>query len=147
MPPPRLDLRRQSTATATGIDDISLTTGLGTVSATWATVVQGDNAFDGPEFVVLTGSFSGTMDFSLAVLSGVPLGTIEGTLTVDGAGDAFPLTGTFRLPFGLDSSGEFVAPRPGQDAFYLSDTGMLIPVRKEELALGIPTVRVEVTFR
>jgi hypothetical protein len=135
------------TITATGTDDVSLATGLGTVSATWASVVHGDNAFDGPELVVLTGSFSGRMDFSPAVLFGVPLGTIEGDLTVKDETGVHPVTGTFRLPFGLDSSGKFVAPRPGQDAFYLSDTGMLIPVRKDELALGIPTVRFEVTFK
>ena len=43
------------------------------------------------------------MDFSPAVLGGVPLGTVVGKMKLDGFGAA-PFTGTFRLPFVLDKA-------------------------------------------
>src|ERR1051325_4158799 len=42
-----------------GMDDVSLVTGFGTLAGTFSTVVQGDNPVDGPEAVVLNGSFTG----------------------------------------------------------------------------------------
>jgi len=82
-----------------GHDDISLTTGLGTISGVFTTVVQGDNPVDGPERVVLTGEFNGKMDFSPAILHQIPFGTVSGKVTGDGSRKREDFTGVFRLPF------------------------------------------------
>ena len=90
------------TVNATGSDNINLATGRGHFGGSFTVVVQGDNAVDSPEFVVMKGTFKGKMDFSPAVLFGIPLGYVTGTLS-DGLGGTFPFTGTFRLPFVLMS--------------------------------------------
>jgi hypothetical protein len=55
-------------------------------------------------------------------------------------------SGVFRLPFAM-SEGQKEKPRKDRDAnFYLSDEEKLIKVRKDERALGYPTVRIEVNF-
>lgn len=55
-------------------------------------------------------------------------------------------SGVFRLPFSM-TKGERQKPRrDGRDNYYLSDTDNLIKVRKDETALGYPTVRIEVNF-
>lgn len=92
-----------------GSDDISRTTGLGTLQGQFSTVIQGDNPVDGPEMVVLKGEFRGQMDFSPAIvgkptptLGGIPLphpyGTVEGTVKAQRGRNA-DFTGVFRLPF------------------------------------------------
>ena len=89
------------TINATGSDDISLATGLGNFGGTFTVAVQGDNATDSPEFVIAKGKFHGKMDFSPAVLGGLPLGTVVGRMVLDANGGTVPFTGTFRLPFVL----------------------------------------------
>jgi hypothetical protein len=87
---------------ATGSDNISLATGLGDFLGAFTVVVQGDNPFDGPELVVMSGSFRGRMDFSPALVLGLPFGTVAGTMTPEGGKakpGSFPFTGVFRLPF------------------------------------------------
>jgi hypothetical protein len=91
------------TINATGSDNVSLHTGLGDFGGTFTVVVQGDNASDSPEFVVMRGSFSGTMDFSPAILAGIPLGSVTGKMRITGARGSIPFRGTFRLPFVLTS--------------------------------------------
>jgi hypothetical protein len=91
------------TINATGSDNISLRTGRGIFGGTFTVVVQGDNASDSPEFVVARGSFSGRMDFSPAILHEIPLGSVTGTMRINGTRGAIPFTGTFRLPFVLNS--------------------------------------------
>lgn len=55
-------------------------------------------------------------------------------------------SGVFRLPFSV-SKGRKERPRKdGHDAYYLSDSDRLIKVRRDETALGYPTVRIEVNF-
>ena len=66
---------KQCTVNASGADDLSLSTGKGTLSGTFAVVVQGDNTVDAAEFVIMTGTFTGDADLSLA-FSGKPLGYI-----------------------------------------------------------------------
>src|SRR5947208_8882746 len=68
------------TINATGSDDISLATGLGNFGGTFTVAVQGDNVTDSPEFVIAKGKFHGKMDFSPAVLGGLPLGTAVGRM-------------------------------------------------------------------
>jgi hypothetical protein len=117
---------------ATGSDDINFATGLGTFKGKFTTVVQGDNAVDSPEFVVLKGSFSGRMDFSPALIHGVPYGTVVGELRVE-KGGRYPFTGVFYLPFVFEGD-------PAQTAFYLHGAGVM-PVAQHERALGFPTVK------
>jgi hypothetical protein len=83
---------------ATGAASVEIATGQGTISGDLAVVVQGDNQIDGPEAIVLAGHLSGTMDFSPALLAGLPYGIVVGTVTVDGGGSSL-FTGIFALPF------------------------------------------------
>jgi hypothetical protein len=128
--------------TADGIDNLSLVTGQGAVTGTYAVVVQDDNAIDAPEYVVMNGVFSGDMDLSIR-----PLGKVVGTFTPTGAVQGVRFCGTFRLPFAINRAGKRELPRRHADAFYLADDGKsLIPVRKAELSLGMATVRLELNF-
>lgn len=137
---------------ATGADDLSLVTGLGTLAGTFTVVVQGDNVVDGPEFVIMMGRFQGDADLSLSLAGVAPLGFIKnGVAEVDANGDGqadlkFGFSGTFRLPFALDAVGRHQKVRRDRDAFYLNDKGRPVPVRNNERSLGVPTVRLEINF-
>jgi len=48
--------------------------------------------------------------------------------------------------FALDEAGKSGKPRRDRDAFYLNDQGEPIKVRDNERSLGVPTVRLEITF-
>lgn len=129
------------TVTAAGQDYISLATGKGTVSGTYAVVLNVDNATDAAEYVVQTGTFSGLMDLSMR-----PLGAITGTFNPTGTKLQVPFTGTFRLPFNI-SGGKRTEPKRGRSAYYLADdASTLIPVQPSELSLGVPLVRLELSF-
>jgi hypothetical protein len=125
---------------ATGRDSISLETGQGPFRGSYTVVIQGDNMVDGAEFVVSKGAFKGKMDFSPAILMGVPYGTVVGALIPDGALVGVPFTGTFRLPFVMPA-GDGYTP-----ALYLTDEGGVVPVAENEYSLGAPTVRFDITF-
>lgn len=149
---------KECTVTATGTDDVQLAvdpnTGQvvptsGSVSGTYAVVVQLDNSVDSPELPLQTGTFSGTITFQAPL----PLAFLEdGRVTIDGVNDVnddpvlFPFTGTFRLPFAMSANGHHVKPRRGQDAFYLRDNLKRQPVRPDERAVGWPAVRLDITF-
>ena len=105
----------------------------------------------------VSGTFSGEIDLSLAVLHHVPLGSITGTFTIptlDQHGQPalakVPFSGTFRLPFGLDDLGRVVKHDDDDEthgAFYLADDmRTLIRVRSKERTIGFPTVRLELRF-
>ena len=137
------------TVTVSGSDNVSLVDGQGTVSGTFAVVIQLDNPVDSPELPVMSGSFAGTIDFS-PIFSGTPLGFATGTLTVKSSPLALELadttvsfSGVFRNPFAISVQGR---PRRGEDAFYLVD-GEPVPVKQDERAAGWPTVRFEITFK
>jgi len=155
------------TITAIGSDEVDLGTGAGTLSGSYAVVVNADNPVDAAELAVMTGTFSGGMQVLADPSTGtlLPLIAITGaTLTpVDILGVPIPFVGVFlgldpaafgpanfggvfRLPFAMSSKGKKEKPRRGRDAFYLGDDGKPFPVKKDELSLGLPTVRVEVTF-
>ena len=119
---------------ATGSDNISLTTGLGNFGGTFTVVVQGDNPVDSPELVIGRGHFSGKMDFSPAILKGLPLGSVVGEVGLNGSSPV-PFTGTFRLPFGMMGS-----------AYYLGAYGSPVLVAPNEQALGWPAVKFEISF-
>ena len=126
---------------AAGTDDIALNTFIGGVSGTFAVVLQDDNTVDAAEFVVMNGAFKADMD-----LSKRPLGKISGTFTATGAGAPTPFCGIFRLPFSVTAAGR-VPPSRNVQAYYLADDfTTLIPVQRSELSLGMPTVRLELSF-
>jgi hypothetical protein len=70
---------------------------------------------------------------------------IAGAVRSLGIGPA-SFTGVFRLPFAVSNGHKEKARKDGRDAYYLGDNDTLIKVRKDEMALGYPTVRIEVTF-
>lgn len=125
----------------TGSDSINVTTGLGSLKGSYTVVVQGDNGTDSPEYVVSRGTFRGKMDFSPALVHGMPYGTVEGTFTPD-TGAKVDFSGTFFLPFPIDASGT---------AYYLDFNPLnpygVVPVADNEKALGYATVKFEITFK
>jgi len=148
--PPLVDPATQRcTITAMGTDVVPLATGIGPVSGTFSVVVNapGNSSVHIPDLPILTGTFQGTNDLSLAVLHGVPLGFIRGVFTVDQTGQVLPFSGTFRLPFAFDANGQAKEAEDGErDVFYLGDDGRLIEVRGNERVLGLSPVRLELTF-
>ncbi|HEV8642599.1 MAG TPA: hypothetical protein VGV13_16025 [Methylomirabilota bacterium] len=132
--------------TALANDNISLATGQGPVGGKFTVIVQGDNPVDGPELVIAEGSLRGTIDLSAAVLGGVPLGTISGRWSargtrggpLDGLRRGGTFSGTFRLPFVMPSD-------PTKTPLYLGDKGP-VAIALHEYSLGVPTVRLELTF-
>ena len=116
---------------AMGSDDIDVDTGLGGFKGTATTVVQGDNATDGPEYVIVRAKFHGKMDFSPALVRGEPYGTVTGTMTVNGRN--YPFTGTFYLPFTMpDGAGPLYLPG--------------VPVQDNEKLFGWPMVKFQIQF-
>lgn len=149
--------------TATGNDAVPLnvdpntgqvTPGTGALWGTYQVVIQLDNPIDSPEWPLVTGAFYGLITFGAP---GVPIGTATGFFFPGGqVSDAqackapsttcLPLNATFRQPFAKDEHGDRIKPRRAEDAFYLGDDGRTIPVRRDERAVGWPTVRFEVNF-
>lgn len=139
--------------TAMATDKVDTKTGVGPVVGTFRVVIQGDNPVDGAELVILRGTLQGSMNLAMALLgkdgipdSGdeLPLGTLEqGRWTAQGVPGgplqgvkaSGTLTGTFRLPFVIGSS----------PPLYLGDAGP-VPVAPNEYSLGVPTVKLEITF-
>ncbi len=139
------------TVNVAGGDNLSLADGKGTVGGTFAVVVQGDNPVDAPEFVVMTGSFAGAADLSLPFANVAPIGYVtsgQGAIDVNGVSTpAFTFTGTFRLPFALDTAGKHAKPKRNAPAYYLADDfRTVVPVQADEKSLGWPTVRLEIKF-
>ncbi len=126
-----------------GQDSVSLATGLGPVWGKFAVLINAPGNSDDhvPDMPVLTGTFTGDVDLSPAVLSRIPLGYLRnGQLTIDQTGQVIHFTGTFRLPFSLvDAWGR------NSDS-YLDANGTSVGVRQHERDLGFPLVRLEVTF-
>ena len=140
------------TLNATGSDNISLKTGLGTFTGEVEVTVQEvvaevpDPATgklipiitpDSPEVVIAKGRFTGKMNFSPAILHLIPLGSVEGHLVLDGFTKSVPFTGVFRLPF---------VPSPLVPPMYLLESGDTGEVQPNEMAIGYPTVRFEISF-
>ena len=156
-----------------GMDNVSLVTGLGTLAGAYTTVVQGDNPVDGPEAVVLSGAFTGQMDFSPAIVHQIPYGTVVGRVSSGRRGSS-PFTGVFRLPFAGNVQVEVApgyslslrtifcpaspTPNPyapmygGWDLAYLDfdadgqPNGQCLDIQPTELSLGTPLVRFDVKF-
>ena len=148
------------TVIATGTDSVSTVTGMGPVTGTFDVVINapGNSSVHVPDLPVISGTFSGDVDLSLAVLHRVPLGSIAGRFTITQMADpktgilvpqsvVLPFKGTFRLPFAIDTHARHVRSDRKHAAFYLADDfRTLILVQPTELSVGFPTVRLEVTF-
>jgi hypothetical protein len=137
------------TINATGTDTISLQTGQGQFRGDLAIVVQDTNAVDGPEVVVAKGRFHGKMDFAPAIIHGLPWGTVEGHVSINGHSRKAPFTGVFRLPFAIDASDAAYYATDPDKFLYCLYTGTFCgatPVDVNERAIGYPTVRFEITF-
>ena len=150
------------TVIATGTDSVSTVTGTGPVSGTFDVVVNapGNSSVHVPDLPVISGTFSGTVDLSPAVMNRLPLGSIEGTFTIAQVADpatgmlmdlpqpvVLPFKGTFRMPFKLGAHGRFERSQRGQAASYLhDDLRNVMPVRAFERSTGFPNVRLEVSF-
>lgn len=144
--------------TAFGFDNIDLRMAKGPVSGTFAVVVQDHNVVDGPELVVLRGTFAGEIDLSPAIIgrdgihvSGdeLPLGTLTATWRAEGdptgplagAVETGALNGTFRLPF----LSIFDRETP---VYLLKATPWTEqPVNANERIFGSPMVRLEITLK
>jgi hypothetical protein len=83
---------KSCTVIATGTDSVSIVTGTGPVSGSFDVVVNalGNSAVHVPDLPFISGTFSGEVDLSLAVLYRVPLGAIRGRFTM-----ADPSSGQF----------------------------------------------------
>jgi len=151
------------TVIATGTDSVSTVIGTGPVSGTFDVVVNapGNSSVHVPDLPVISGTFTGSVDLSLAVLHRIPLGSITGTFTVTAqiADPAtgmltalsrpvvLPFSGTFRMPFKLDAHGRWRRSDRSNTAFYLADDlYTMIPVRSFERSTGFPVVRLELNF-
>src|SRR2546425_7627996 len=153
---------KSCTVIATGKDTVSTATGLGPVSGTFDVVINapGNSSVHVPDLPVISGTFSGDVDLSLAVLHHVPLGSIMGSFTITQLADpatgmlgplsqpvVLPFKGTFRMPFAIDTHARRVRSDRKRAAFYLADDFRTLSlVRPTELSVGFPTVRLEVTF-
>ena len=153
---------KSCTVIATGKDTVSTATGLGPVSGTFDVVINapGNSSVHVPDLPVISGTFSGDVDLSLAVLHHVPLGSIMGSFTITQLADpatgmlgplsqpvVLPFKGTFRMPFALDTHGRPARRDRKSAAFYLADDlRRLILVRPTERSTGFPTVRLELSF-
>jgi hypothetical protein len=153
---------RSCTVIATGTDSVSTVSGVGPVSGTFDVVINapGNSSVHVPDLPVISGTFSGQVDLSLAVLHHVPLGSIAGSFTITQTADpatgmlgplpqpvVLPFKGTFRMPFAIDTHARHVKSERKHAAFYLADDlRTLSLVRPTELSVGFPTVRLEVTF-
>src|SRR5215468_4585947 len=156
---PKID---SCTVIATGTDSVSTQTGLGPVSGTFDVVINapGNSSVHVPDLPVISGTFSGTVDLSPAVVNRLPLGSIEGTFTIAQVADpatgmlmdlpqpvVLPFKGIFRMPFKLGAQGRFEWSQRGQTASYLhDDLRNVMPVRAFERSTGFPNVRLEVSF-
>ena len=145
------------TINATGSSNVSVDTGLGQFSGTMTVVVQeltasGMPTPDSPEEVIAHGHFSGKMDFSPAIVHGIPFGTVTASLKLDG-GKSAPFTGVFRLPFMHPLLGGAVCGDPGAPLYLVDPANFGVPptfgvdcVAANEMAIGYPTVRFEISF-
>lgn len=150
------------TLNATGSDNISLKIGTlnagkgtfgGDVEVTIQEVVNGNITPDSPEVVIATGRFTGKMDFSPAIVHGVPLGSVDGFVSLDGFSQRVPFKGEFRLPFLLPPVADAVCQDPNAPLYIVDLEKFGVPptfgvscVAANEMAIGYPTVRFEITF-
>jgi hypothetical protein len=123
-------------------NSVRLDTGLGSIRGDFFVVVQGDNPDDGPELVVVEGSIRGAIDFTPALLGQHVALLTDGRLQGRGA-QGTPLAGQ---KFEAEFSGTAYLPYDDPGPSYACPSGPQ-PVTDNEKSLGIPTVRLEITFQ
>jgi hypothetical protein len=131
----------QCTLNALGEDDINLVTATGSFDAKLTIVVQEPGSVDSPETVVAKRRASGRMDFTPAILNGIPYGTITGRVRRVGEDEDNPprFVGLFRLPFACGTGHCFLGLADGT-------LGAPVPVESNEYAIGFPAVRFDLWF-
>jgi hypothetical protein len=158
------DLGPVCTVAITGNNTVDLATGLGSINGTFAVLGPdpiNPNAVDAPEVPLMTGTFSGSMDFSPAVRAGAPYGTVTGVLT-SGASVSVPFRGVFVMPFDAACSWSGSDDRDDRGTSYVTDcyltyalsgtppvvtvTGM-VPVTPAQKAIDFPTARFDIYFQ
>jgi hypothetical protein len=141
--------------TATGRDEIRLDNLSGTFEADIRVKVQGDNPVDAPELTVMAAKIRGALQIpypemrKIVITSGVLTITHlldPATFSYNEVSAEYPLTGMVRLPFVRTDDGRHRRPRRNDQAFYLSDRGKLVPLKRDEHSLGVPTARFELNF-
>lgn len=158
---------RQCSIVARATDSLDLGSGKGPVVGQFAVVVQGDNFVDGPELVLVRGRLRGTIDLSPAVNYVAPIGTLSGKwwargqrgTPLEGLRVSGTLSGTFRLPFVFGLPQGCLDDGDPSDCVYVSkpsywtDQGPVELIESKwgetysgEYSLGVPTVRLELTF-
>jgi hypothetical protein len=152
-------LAKACTLNATGADNISLATGLGQFGGTFTVVVQevnpvtGNPTPDSPEAVIAKGRFTGKMDFSPAILYQIPFGSVDGHLSLDGFSKRVPFTGVFRLPFLYSPLASALCLQAERPLYLVDPANFGVPptfgvscVADNEMAIGYPTVKFEISF-
>jgi len=121
-------------------------------------ILAGHPTPDSPEVVIAKGRFSGKMDFSPAIvgvpdpfhpgkLMQLPLGSVVGYLSLDGFAKKVPFTGVFRLPFVFPAlAGDTPLYLVDPPNFGVPPTFGIAPVAANEMAIGFPTVKFEISF-
>src|SRR5213594_4045249 len=127
---------KSCTVIATGTDSVSTVLGTGPVSGNFDVVINapGNSSVHVPDLPVISGTFSGDVDLSSAVLQRVPLGAIWGSFSITQMADllsgrlvalpgpvVLPFKGTFRMPFATDAHGRLARSNRKSAAFYLAD--------------------------
>jgi hypothetical protein len=140
---------------ANGRDQIRLDYLTGTFDADIRVKVQGDNPVDAPELTVLVAKIHGSLQIpypemrKIVITSGVLTITHRldpATFSYQETSTAYALTGMVRLPFVREDDGRHRRARRNDQAFYLSDRGRLIPLKRDEISLGVATARFELNF-
>ena len=136
--PPQFVTGSSCFVNAVGSDNINTSTRKGPISGDFTVVVQEPFTVDSPEFVVMRGTFQGSIDLS-PTLIGVALGTMDGHLKSPGIGKR-NFRGVFRLPF-LCGQNVYCYMTSGPDGVW---HGGFLFVQPGEFALGYPMVRLEI---
>ncbi|MGH7314278.1 MAG: hypothetical protein ACREJV_13965 [Candidatus Rokuibacteriota bacterium] len=144
-------------------DNLNLANGKGPVKGSFSVVIQGDNKVDGYELAIARGTIHGQIDLSAALIEGLPMGTLDGNWSAQGARGG-PLaglklkgrvSGVFRLPFvygfpescldtGMPVNCRMVSP----PSYLFGEYPHVYPkdVQANERSLGVPAVRLDLDF-
>ena len=141
--------QRKCVVNMTGMDRISLVTGLGPISGRF-TVVTADEInptqIDAPETVVMRGTFRGQIDFSPALqVPPLPYGTVTGHLMSD-EGERVEFFGVFLLPFEAAGVDVYLGYTLLSPELQVQLSGTVVPVQPYERALQYPTARFDLYF-
>jgi hypothetical protein len=102
------------------------------------------DSIDGAEAIVIHGSIRGTIDLTPVLVSHLPLVNLTGgSLQGRGAKETPVANQIFRADF----DGVFRLPFLGPEGPSYLCPGVIQPLASNEMSLGVPTVRLEITFQ